>query len=313
MKKIIPVICFICCLQSLFAQQDPEYTQYMYNLSVVNPAYATQTPAILNLGALYRSQWAGIVGAPKTFTFFAHTPFTEKVEGGISVVSDDIGDGALKENNIYADFAYVLQLSDNSHLSLGLKGGVTLLNTDFSNFQLGSGNSQTDPAYAENINSAFPNIGVGAFYFTDNYYLGISTPNLLSSTHVEEKNGVNNYGNEALHLYLTGGYVLDINADMKLKPSFMMKAVKGAPLSVDLSANMLFYNRFEAGVSYRFGDSFSGMFNVKVTPNFRIGYAYDYTLSNLGSFNSGSHEVFALFDLDFLNISKGYDKSPRFF
>lgn len=309
MKKIILFISFLFYITSVSAQQDPEYTHYMYNMSVVNPAYATGTPAMLNLGGLYRTQWVGAYGAPKTFTFFGHTAISDKIEVGLSLVSDDIGDGAKKENNFYADFAYVLNLGGKNKLSLGLKAGFTSLQTNFNGFRFTD--PETDLAFAQDINLTRPNIGIGAYYFRDNFYAGISAPNLLSSKHIEEKSGINAYGSEAIHTFLTAGYVFQINDRVKLKPAFMSKIVKGAPITVDLTANVLYNNKFELGAAYRLGDAVSGLFNINVTPSLRVGYAYDYTLSNLGQFNSGTHEIMLLFDLDLLG--KGYDKSPRFF
>ncbi|XLS30175.1 type IX secretion system membrane protein PorP/SprF [Flavobacteriaceae bacterium M23B6Z8] len=314
MKKIC-ILFFIISINSFFvsAQQDPVYTQYMYNMSVINPAYATADAGIVNMGALYRSQWVGAVGAPKTATFFAHTPLSEKIEVGISVVHDEIGDGLVNEDNVYGDFAYVLQLDNFTYLSLGLKAGVTLFSTRFNDLQLNSGDFSSDPAFAQNISETFPNLGAGAFLYSDRFYLGLSAPNFFNNKHLDEENGIQRLGAENLHIFFTGGYVFDINSNLKFKPSFMARAVNGAPLSLDISANMLFNEKFEGGLSYRLDDAVSAMFNVKVTPNLRIGYAYDYTTTNLGDFNSGTHEIFVLFDLDVLGMSRGYNKSPRFF
>lgn len=309
MKKILLSITFLFYITSASAQQDPEYTHYMYNMSVVNPAYATGVPAMLNLGGLYRTQWLGAVGAPKTFTFFGHTAVTDKVEVGLSLVSDDIGDGAKKENNFYADFAYVLNLGGKNKLSLGLKAGFSSIQTNFNGFRFTD--PQTDLAFADNLNVTKPNIGVGAYYFRDNFYVGLSAPNLLSTKHIEEKSGINAYGSESIHTFLTAGYVFQINDMVKLKPAFMSKFVTGAPISVDLTANVLYNNKFELGVAYRINDAVSALMNINVTPSLRVGYAYDHTLSNMGQFNSGTHEIMLLFNLDLLG--KGYDKSPRFF
>jgi len=311
MKKIILFISFLFYITSVSAQQDPEYTHYMYNMSVVNPAYATGTPSMLNLGGLYRTQWVGAVGAPKTFTFFGHSALSDKVEVGLSLVSDDIGDGAKKENNVYADFAYVLDLGKKNKLSLGLKAGVSSMQTNFNGFVLQSGNADTDMAFAEDVNVTKPNIGVGAYYFRDNLYVGLSVPNVLKSKHIEEKSGINAFGSENIHTFLTAGYVFQINDMLKLKPAFMSKFVKGAPVSLDLTANVLYNEKFELGVAYRIDDSVSALVNINITPSLRVGYSYDYTLTNLGQFNSGTHEIMLLFDLDLLG--KGYDKSPRFF
>lgn len=311
MKNIIFYISFFFYITSISAQQDPEYTHYMYNMSIVNPAYATGTPSMLNLGGLYRTQWVGAVGAPKTFTFFGHTAITDKVEVGLSLVSDDIGDGAKKENNVYADFAYVLNLGGQNKLSLGIKGGFSSVQTNFNGFVLQSGDVSTDLAFAEDVNVTKPNIGVGAYFFRNNFYAGISAPNLLKSKHIEEKSGINAYGSEEVHTFLTAGYVFQINDKVKLKPAFMTKIVHGAPLSIDITANVLYNNKFELGAAYRVDDAVSALVNINITPTLRVGYAYDYTLSNLGQFNSGTHEIMLLFDLDLLG--KGFDKSPRFF
>jgi type IX secretion system PorP/SprF family membrane protein len=309
MKKFLPILCLFVFLGAK-AQQDPEFTHYMYNMSVVNPAYATGTPSIVNLGGFYRSQWVGAVGAPKTFSFFSHIPLSAKIETGLSLVSDQIGEGAIKENNLYADFAYLLNLSEKHRLSLGIKAGVTFFDTDFSGFRLESGGPGTDPAFDQELHKTFPNIGAGAYYFTENYYLGFSTPNLLKSKHLAENDGIEGIGGEEIHLYFTGGYVFEINREVKLKPSFLLRTVKGVSPIVDVSANVLYRDRFELGVSYRLEDSFSGLMKVGVLPNLDIGYAYDHTVSNLGEFDSGTHEIFILYRLVFI---KGHNKSPRFF
>ena len=312
MKNSYILVLLLLLLQlTLRAQQDPQYTQYMYNMSVINPAYTTNEPGMLNLGVLYRSQWKNAIGAPKTLTFFAHTALSEKIETGLSFITDDIGDGVLKENNIYLDFAYILKLNEKSNISLGIKGGITTFETNFNDFVLPE--FQDDIAFDENLNSTFPNVGVGAFYHRKNFYAGLSTPNLLTTKHLENKDGINRLGSENIHLFFTSGYIYELNTSLKIKPSVMAKMVKGAPLTLDISLNLLFNDRIEGGLSYRSEDSVSAMFNLSVMPALRIGYAYDYTLSNLSTYSSGSHEIFILFDLDLLGLSKGYDKSPRFY
>lgn len=283
----------------------------MYNMSAVNPAYTTSERGLLNLGTLYRSQWQNTVGAPNTLTFFGHTAFSDNVEMGVSIISDRIGDGALKENNLAIDFAYILKLDDKSTISLGLKGGLTNFESNFNGFRLPE--VQDDPAFAENLNNSFPIVGVGAFYNRGPFYAGVSAPNLLTSKHIENVDGISKFGSEAVHVFLTSGYVYELNSNLKLKPSTLIKIVKGAPLVFDASLNVLLNNRFEVGASYRLDDSVSAMFNVSVLPSIRVGYSYDYTLSNLSTFSAGSHEIFVLFDLDLLGLRKGYDKSPRFY
>ena len=312
MKKITYLL-FLLLIQNTYvkAQQDPQYTQYMYNMSIVNPAYATGELGLVNTGLLYRSQWVGAVGAPKSATAFIHAPLNDLIEVGISFINDEIGDGALSENNISGNFAYKLQLGKKTYLSLGAKAGVTLFNTQFSDFQLNSGNFSSDPAFAANINGNFLNLGAGLFLYGNSFYLGLSAPNFLGNEHLTEQNGISAIGGENLHTFLTGGYILEINEKLDFKPSFMVKRVEGSPLSLDLNANVRYLDNIEAGLSYRIDDSFSLMANYGITQNLRIGYAYDYTTSNLGNYNSGTHEVFLLFDINFSG-SKRYS-SPRFF
>ena len=310
--KIAAIIGLILVSFQGNAQQDPQFTQYMYNMSVMNPAYATANESILNLGGLYRTQWVGIEGAPKTGTFFAHTPINEKIEGGISFTNDNLGD-VVQENNIYADFAYILPVGLEGNLSFGLKAGVTLFDANFDGFNLQSGNVSTDIAFNENISKAFPNLGIGAFYFTDKYYVGLSAPNMLTTKHLETENGIKATGVESIHYFLTGGYVFDINQDLKLKPAFMAKSVSGAPISLDVTVNVLINKKLEAGLGYRVDDAFSGLVGFRITPELRVGYAYDFTTSNLSTYNSGSHEIFILFDVDLFGFKGGYDRSPRFF
>ena len=249
------------------AQQDPQFTQYMYNMSVINPAYATAEEGILNLGGLYRTQWVGLEGAPSTGSFFAHTPINEKIELGVSFTNDNIGD-VVNENNIYADFAYVLPVGIESKISFGVKAGVTLFDTNFNNFVLQSGNASNglDIAFNENISRAFPNLGIGAFFFKDNYYLGLSAPNLLSTKHIENENGIVATGIENVHYFFTGGYVFDINRDLKFKPALMVRSVREAPLAVDVTANVLFNERLEAGLGYRLGDAISCLLYTSPSP-----------------------------------------------
>jgi type IX secretion system PorP/SprF family membrane protein len=295
-----------------FAQQDPQFTQYMYNMSVINPAYATAEEGILNLGGLYRTQWVGVDGAPKTASFFAHTPINDKIEMGISFTNDNIGD-VVNENNVFADFAYVLPVGIESKISFGIKGGFTFFDTNFDGFSLQSGDRSSDIAFNENISRAFPNLGIGAFFFHEDYYLGLSAPNMLSTKHIENENGIKATGIQNVHYFFTGGYIFDLNKNLKFKPAFMAKAVKGAPVSIDITANVLINEKLEAGLGYRLDDAVSALVNFRVSPELRIGYAYDYTTSNLSTFSSGSHEIFILFDVDLFGFKSGYDRSPRFY
>lgn len=291
------------------AQQESLFTQYRYNQSIINPAYATDDLGVVNIGGLYRAQWISVNGAPTTGTFFVHAPVTNNIELGINFINDQIGDGTVDENTITADFAYSINVNRKSKISFGLKAGANFLNTNFDNFIL---NDAIDAAFT-NINQTFLNIGAGVFYFSDNYFVGLSTPNLLPNKHLDSTDAIEPLGVDEAHFFLSGGYVFAISDNVKLKPTVLARAVQGAPFSFDFTGSVLLHDKLELGVAYRVEDAVSGLVNFRITPTFRAGYAYDYNTNRLGNFSSGSHEIFLLFDLNLRGLSKGFEKSPRFF
>ncbi len=281
-------------------------------MSSVNPAYATSDNGTFNFGGIFRTQWLNTVGSPTTANIFAHTPLSDKIEIGFNAIHDQLGDGVLQETTVNADIAYVIKLNIwGDKLSFGLKPGINLFNTNFNGFKLNDAAIGADNAF-QNTSQTFFNLGAGAFLFSNKYYLGLSVPNFMPNKHLKEQSGFRSIGIDEMHVFFTGGYVFKLTQNVKFKPAFMTKFVKDTPLSADITANFLFNDKFEIGAAHRINDSFSGLVNFKIRPNLRVGYAYDYTISNLGQFNSGSHELFILFDL--IPLSKrGYDKSPRFF
>lgn len=306
MKKIYFIAILALAINELRAQQDPHYTQYMYNMSVMNPAYAGSKESVSG-GLLYRAQWVGLDGAPTTGTFFIHSPVGRNVGLGLSVISDKIG--PVEENNVYADFSYTLNLGGEHKLAFGLKGGLTMHKIDFNSiYPTLPQPSPNDPFNANNPNNTFMNIGSGVFYYTNKYYVAFSVPNMLKSKYLDF-NG-REYGTDVIHYFLTGGYVFDINPNLKFKPFAMLKSSVDAPTSVDLSANFLLQDRLELGATYRLEDSFGAMVNFAITPNLRIGYAYDHIVSDLQAETSSSHEIMLLFDL---NFPKKVSQSPRYF
>lgn len=310
MKRLLIIISIVTIsFTNSHAQQDAQFTHYMYNMSNINPAYATDALGVVNFGGIYRSQWVGAVGSPSTGSFFVHTPINEKIELGLNFINDQLGEGVVNENTIAADFAYKLKINEKNTIAFGLKAGINMFRTNFDGFVL---NDPIDAAFANN-NQSFLNIGAGTFLFSEKYYVGLSVPNFLPNKHLNSSNGLEPVGVDEAHFFLTGGYVFDVSENVRLKPAFMAKGVSGAPLALDVTANVLINNRIEVGAAYRLDDSFSGLASFRVTPELRIGYAYDYTTTNLGNFNSGTHEVFILYDLGLEIFNKGYEKSPRFF
>ncbi len=287
------------------AQQDPHYTQYMYNMSVLNPAYAGSKEA-LSLGLLYRKQWVEIEDAPTTATFFGHAPVGKNVGLGLSVISDKIG--PVEENNIYGDFSYTLNLGGEHRLALGIKAGLTLHKIDFNRIYPTLPDVDDGVFAGENPSSSNFNLGAGLFYYTDRYYVAFSVPNMLKSKYLDFDGA--EYGSEVSHYFLTGGYVFDLSPNVKFKPFGMIKTAFNAPVSVDASANFLFNEKFEIGGTYRLEDSFGAMVGYQITPSLKLGYAYDHIVSDLNVTTPSSHEIILLFDV---NFSKKVSQSPRYF
>ena len=304
MKKLFLLALLVIAITKTKAQQDPQYTQYMYNMSVINPAYAGSKETVSG-GVLYRQQWVGIEDAPTTGTFFMHSPVGRNVGLGLSIISDKIG--PVEENNFYADFSYTLNLGGEHKLAFGLKAGATMHKIDFTGIPATL--PQTDPIFeSSNPNTTFLNLGTGLFYYTNKYYVAFSVPNMLKSKYLDY-NG-RQYGTDVLHYFLTGGYVFDINPNLKFKPFAMIKTSINAPVSFDLSTNFMLNDKFEMGATYRLEDSFGAMINVAVSPTLRIGYAYDRVVSDIGVISPSSHEVILLYDL---NFTKKVSRSPRYF
>ncbi len=288
------------------SQQDPHYTQYMYNMQVMNPAYAGSREG-LSGGILYRKQWVDIEDSPSTGTFFLSSPVGKNVGLGLSVVNDRIG--PVEETNAYADFSYTLQLGGDHRLAFGVKGGATFHRIDFETIyptlpDVGDGVFAT-----ANPSETLLNVGAGVFYYTEKYYVAFSMPNMVKGKYLSFDG--TSYGSEAMHYFLTGGYVFQLGADFKLKPSAMVKSSFDAPTSFDVSLNGLYLERFELGATYRREDSWGVMANIGIVPNvLRIGYAYDRIISDLNTSTPASHEFILLFDIPY---AKKVSRSPRYF
>lgn len=311
MKKIYftALLTLLMTFTDVHAQQDPHYTQYMYNMSVINPAYAGSKEG-LSLGLLYRKQWVDLEDAPTTATLSGHSPVGKNVGLGLSIVSDKIG--PVEETNVYGDFSYTLNLGGEHKLALGLKAGATFHKVGLFDQVYTNVPDADDPAFSENINNTYLNIGTGLFYYTNKYYVAFSIPNMLKSKHLDiNRDGQDmEFGSETQHYFLTGGYVFDLNPNVKFKPFAMVKTAFNTPVSLDVSTNFMFYDKFEIGATYRLDDSFGAMVNYAITPSLRIGYAYDHIVSDLKVTTPSSHEIILLFDVNFL---KKVSQSPRYF
>lgn len=291
------------------AQQDAQYTQYMYNTMSVNPAYAGSRGAF-SITGLHRSQWLGLEGAPETQSLNLHTPINNSRVGlGFSIINDRIGDGVNQDTYFDVTFSYTVPTSETGKLSFGLKAGGHLLNLDFS--KLSAFDQEPPGTYADNIDNKFsPNVGLGVYYHTDKYYLGLSAPNILETEHFNTSSL--STAKERVNLYLITGYVFNLSDRTKFKPALLTKMVSGAPLQVDLSANFLFNDKFMLGAAYRWDAAVSALTGFQISDQLMIGLAYDKETTDLGntSFNDGSFEVLLRFEL-FKKVKKTV--SPRFF
>ena len=285
-----------------YAQQDAQFTQYMYNTINVNPAYAGSRGA-LSMFALHRTQWVGLDGAPVTNTVSVNTPLNNSNLGlGVSLINDKIG--PTTENAISADLSYTIQTSETWKLSFGIKATANLFDLDAS--KLNHVNA-ADPSL-QNYSKFTPNIGAGLYLHSDKAYVGFSVPNFIETNRYND-NEVAIF-KERISYYLIAGYVFDLSNTVKFKPALLTKMVEGAPLQVDISGNFMFYDKFMLGVAYRWSASMSAMVGFQVSDGLYIGYGYDKETTNLKNYNSGSHEIFLRYEL-FNNIQK--ITTPRFF
>lgn len=269
----------------VIAQQDVMYTQYMFNGLAINPAYAGSHD-VVSTTALFRKQWLNVSGAPTSLSFTAHSPLPFKqMSAGILIVNDGIG--INNETNVNLCGAYYIPVQgEKAKLSFGLQGGITALNSDFSTL---SPDNLNDPKLGTSqISGVKPNVGAGVYYYSDKTYFGISLPRLLQNTF---SNGNVTARKQSRHYFITGGHVIDIQPNYKLKPSFMIKAVSGAPVELDLNLNVLLMDRLWAGLSWRTFDSMDAIFQYNVNEKLSIGYAYDFTTTKLSQHTSGSHEL----------------------
>ena len=306
-KQIIIVLGFgvMFFTNDLLAQQDAQYTQYMYNTASVNPAYAGSR-GHLSIAALHRSQWVGLDGAPVTQTINLHSPVGYNGVGlGTSIVNDKIG--PTSETYFDIDFSYTVKTSDEGKLSFGIKASAHLLDIRFSELN----QFAPDQTLEQDIANKFsPNFGAGIYYHTDKFYAGLSVPRFLQTSHFDESSL--STAEEQMNFYFITGYVFEMNPLLKFKPTVLAKVVEGAPLQIDLSANFMLNDIFILGAAYRWDAAISGMVGFQVNESFLIGMAYDKEITELGNatFNNGSFEVILRYD--FIK-SKGYLKSPRFF
>ncbi len=289
------------------AQTEPMYSQYMYNMLGVNPAYAGSREAT-SFNIFQRRQWVGIDGAPQTTSVSLDQAILNKKAGwGIQLYDDKLG--VEKADGINLMTATRIRVSENGILSGGLSFGVMNYRIDLIN--VANRFTPSDPAFYSNFNKWTPSIGLGLYYNTDNFYAGVSIPNILKSrlsAFDAIKSGLQKVN--ARHFFLTTGIVIPLNEDIKIKPSTMIKMVEGAPIEADFNTNVWLRDLVSVGVSYRTGDAIIGMAEIQATENLRFGYSYDITISPLKYYNNGSHEFMIRYEF---GNTKTKVKSTRYF
>lgn len=303
---------FFVCMAGLSvqAQQAPMYTHYMYNTLVVNPAYAGSRDA-LTITALHRSQWVDFKGAPITHTITAHAPLrNENIGLGLSVLNDKIG----PSNNtaVFAYYAFIMKLNEESKLSLGLSAGLNIYQARLNSLLL---DQQADPSFLTNIkNRITPNFGFGAYYSRERFYAGISVPNLLQNSNAD----INQYGGditiekEQRHYFFIAGGVIPLSENVQFKPTTLIKVTFAAPIEADLTASFILMKRLLIGAMYRTGDAWGGLAGFDITEQFHFGYSYDFSVGlRTNVYNKGSHELILRYDI--LSPNQQQIHSPRNF
>ncbi len=295
---------------TLLAQQDPQFTQYMFNLLAINPAYAGSAERV-SIKALTRHQWVGFAGAPTTQTLTIHSPLMRETLGiGGTIMRDE--HGPVTQYGFMVDLAYRIHFGGERKLAFGLKGGMNLVQGRFGEL---SPLQQGDQVFQQNVNTKLdPQFGFGLMYYGDRFYIGLSTPKLLRTEFFEDApldtTGSAWQQGQRPHYFLSGGYVFNMGVYHKFKPTFLVKAVQGAPISFDLSANFFFFEKFWLGAMYRHQDAVGALAQYYFTDGISVGYSYDYPISVLRNYSGGSHEV--MLGFDFGRKLKGI-RSPRYF
>lgn len=302
MKTIFTIICAFILQSICYSQQDSQYTQYMYNTTLVNPAYAGSRETITAF-LLHRNQWVGLDGAPVTNNFSINSPLGDSNFGiGLNFVNDEIG--PVSENEVSVDLAYFIEVSENYKLSLGLKGTANLFQLDVNKLRVFD---PTDPQF-QNMDTEFsPNVGAGLYLFSDKTYFGLSVPNFFESYRYNDNNI--EITKEKMHFYFIAGHVFTLSENIDFKPALLSKIVEGAPLQADVTANFLFFDKLTLGAAYRWDASVSALAGFQISDSWFIGYGYDLETSKLANYNSGSHEIFLRYE--FFNRSRV--SAPRFF
>jgi len=304
LRTLVILICFVGLFQGLQAQHPPMLSQYMFNGMVINPAYTGSRDA-LSVTALYRHQWAGFEGAPRTQSIFLHSPLKNpKNNFGAAIIHDRLG--VSNHTLAYGTYAYRIDFEEKGRLSFGLQAGVSILKDQWS--QVVTDQSGDDVFAADSPTFMVPRFGTGVYYDTRKWYLGVAAPFLLDLKNSDYRL----YTENSLSyrpLLISGGMLFRLNPELFLRPTFLVKYLPESPTSVDLNLNMVIKEDLWIGASYRMGDAVVALLEYQINPQFRVGYSYDYSITDLQKYNNGSHEFMIRYEF-------GYQlktMSPRYF
>jgi len=288
-----------------YSQQDPVYAQYMNNLLTIQPAYAGLS-GTLNCTGISRAQWIGFDGAPNTNTLTISGPIQRYSIGlGLSIVNDKWG--PIKQNGVYVDYAYRVQIISDQYLSFGLKGGFNLYQADLTNLAIWD---HPDRVFMYDVRSRFlPNMGAGLLWHSDKFFLGVSIPKVIRNS-LQNQEGTKSY-REVYHIYGMAGKVFILDRWLKMKPTALYRWAERTPSFVDLALSFLLYDQVWIGATYRIQNSAGFIFQYHVNSQLKFGYAYDRTTFNPTQVNSGTHEF--LISYDFLTLRRGQHITPRYF
>jgi type IX secretion system PorP/SprF family membrane protein len=305
MKKLVYIL-FLFSTQTLFGQQEALYSQYAYNQYAINSAYAGSRSSFSGV-ALHRSQWVGIEGAPSVQSFTIHSPLSlSSLAYGLSVSRETLG--PLTNSAFNFSLGYHIAFK-KAKLSFALRGGAyhSVLNRDLLTFKDG-----TD---AFNIggreSSIVPNFDFGTYYYSKKFFAGLAINHLTNESLNFDAYPQNSNLVLSTHIYFHTGYVFDLKRKIKFKPTLLVKLTEGTMPNIDLAANFMFYEKFWVGISVRNQSSINFLTDWNITDYFRIGYAFDFSINELATYNAGSHELFLGFDFNLKN-SKSKMLSPRY-
>lgn len=305
LKKLLYIAVFISMMTNIWAQQDPLFSQYQFNSLTINPAYAGSKD-LMSLMLQSRQQWVGFEGAPSTQTFTAHSPINNKKVGlGLGLVNDKVG--PVKQTSLFVDYSYKINITRKTTLAFGLSGGINNFRVDYSNLDI----SSNDNAYTgENYTKVLPNFGLGLYLSNQNFFFGLSVPKIIENdldSGSDAEGSVN--GKEYRQYYLMSGGIINITEGFKLKPSILTRLSEATPLLTDINLNTIFQDKLWIGAMYRINTAYGANLQFQITPQFRVGYAYEMNTNELKNYNNGTHEIMINFDF---NFRKAQVYSPRY-